>query len=603
MHKSLLKFAVGTVPAALALVLGLAGTPVLARSGESGPAADGRSLLGSYLAGRVARGQHDTLSAAEYYRSALMRDPDNEVLIEQAMIMDATEGRWEAALLLAEQLAKAQPTHRTARLLLGLSAAKAGRYREAQDHIKASGTGLMGELTSTMARAWLSLAEGNAKAAIDIIDGAKQPEWAQSYLRYHRALIYDVAGRRQEARALYERAFRADPKTLRVATAYAQHLAFTGDARLARATLDEHARRSANGPHPVVRALADRIKAGEKVELLIENPIDGLAEVFYGLGEALSGEGGLSVGVVYLQIAIYLKPDFPFALAALASLYENTKKYDAAITAYDRIPKGTALQSAIDIRKALNLNQLERVDEAKQLLEQLAKDEPADVRPYEALGNMMRGRKRYEEAVEYYSRAIALIGKPEKKHWSQYYARGTCYERLKKWPLAEGDLQKAMQLSPDQPLVLNYLGYSWVDQNRNLKQGLALIERAVQLKPDDGYIVDSLGWAHYRLGNFKEAVKYLERAVELKPEDPVLNDHLGDALWRVERVQEARYQWEQALTLKPEPDDAEKIQRKLAKGLQSRPQARAVKQRANEASRIEPPKKRSENKLGPARVE
>ena len=602
MRKSLLKFAVGVVPAALAAMLSLCGAPVLARSGDGGASADGRSLLGSYLAGRVARGQHDTSSAAAYYRSALMRDPDNEVLIEQAMLMDATEGRWEAALLLAEQLAKAQPTHRTARLLLGLSAAKAGRYREAQEHIKAGGTGLMGELTSTMARAWLALAEGNTKAAIEIIDGAKQPEWAQAYLRYHRAMIYDIAGRRQEARALYERAFRGDPKTLRVAMAYAHHLAFTGDTRMARATLDEHARRAANGAHPVARALAHRIKAGEKVELLIDDPIDGLAEVFYGLGEALSGDVGMSVGAVYLQMAIYLKPDFPFALAALASLYENTKKYDAAIAAYERIPPGTPLQSAIDIRKALNFNQLERVEEAKQLLEQLAKEDPSDVRPHEALGNMMRGHKRYEEAIDYYSRAIALIGKPEKKHWSQYYARGTCYERVKKWPLAEADLQKAMQLSPDQPLVLNYLGYSWVDQNKNLKQGLALIERAVQLKPDDGYIVDSLGWAHYRLGNFKEAAKYLERAVELKPEDPVLNDHLGDALWRVERVQEARYQWEQALTLKPEPEDAEKIKRKLEKGLPSRPQARAVK-RAKEANRIDAPKKRSETKLGPARLE
>lgn len=602
MHKFLLKFAAGVVPATLTVALSLSGAPALARSGDSEASSDGRSLLGSYLAGRVARGQHDTAAAAGYYRSALMRDPDNDILIEQAMLMDATEGRWEAALMLAEQLAKAQPTHRTAQLLLGLSAAKAGRYQEAQEHIKASGTGLMGELTSTMARAWLSLAEGNAKAAIDIIDGGKQPEWAQAYLRYHRALIYDIAGRRQEARALYERAFRGDPKTLRVAMAYAQHLASTGEARLARATLDEHARRSAGGLHPVARALADRIKAGEKIELLIDNPIDGLAEVFYGLGEALSGEVGLSVGVVYLQMAIYLKPDFPFALAALASLYENTKKYDAAIAAYDRIPQGTPLQSAIDIRKALNFNQLERVDDAKQLLDHLAKQDPSDVRPLEALGNMMRGRKRYEEAIEYYSQAIALIGKPEKKHWAQYYARGTCYERTKKWPLAEADLQKAMQLSPDQPLVLNYLGYSWVDQSKNLKQGLALIERAVQLKPDDGYIVDSLGWAHYRLGNFREAAKYLERAVELKPEDPVLNDHLGDALWRVNRVQEARYQWEQALTLKPEPEDAEKIKHKLEKGLASRPQARAVK-RAKEATRIDTPKKRSENRVGPARVE
>jgi Flp pilus assembly protein TadD len=138
---------------------------------------------------------------------------------------------------------------------------------------------------------------------------------------------------------------------------------------------------------------------------------------------------------------------------------------------------------------------------------------------------------------------------------------------VKKWPLAEADLQESLKLFPDQPLALNYLGYSWVDQNHNLKKGMALIERAVTLKPDDGYIVDSLGWAHYKLGNYKEAVRFLEHAVELKPEDPVLNDHLGDALWRVGREREARFQWDQALTLEPEPDDVEKIKKKIAEGL------------------------------------
>ncbi|MGE5513445.1 MAG: tetratricopeptide repeat protein [Bacteroidota bacterium] len=599
MLKVSLRFRMSSAALTVALALAIGPGPATARTGDGQPEAS--SLLGSYLAGRVARGLHDTAAAADFYERALKRDSDNDALLEQALAMYATEGRWDDAVRLAKQLAAAQPTHRMARLIIGLSEAKAGRYGEAKQNFQASGSGLMGELTSAMARAWMTLAEGNVKGAIDIIDGVKQAEWAQVYLRYHKALISDAGGRRQEARALYERAFRSDSKSLRITMAYAQHAAASGDAKLARTILDEYAKRSTNGPHPVAKDLLERLKAGEKIGLLIDNPIDGLAEVFYGLGEALSGEGGVSVGAVYLQMALYLRPQFPFALAALASLHENTKKYADAIAAYDRIPRGTPLQAAIDIRKALNLNQLERVDEAKELLERVAKQDPADVRPLEALGNIMRGRKRYEEAVDYYSRAIALIGKPEKKHWSQFYARGTCYERIKKWPQAEADLQKAMQLAPDQPLVLNYLGYSWVDQNRNLKQGLALIERAVQLKPDDGYIVDSLGWAHYRLGNVKESVKYLERAVELRPEDPVLNDHLGDALWRVGRRQEARYQWEQALTLKPEPEDAEKIKRKLAKGLPARPQAHTAK-RSKEAERSDALKKRSENKLVPRPV-
>jgi Flp pilus assembly protein TadD len=211
----------------------------------------------------------------------------------------------------------------------------------------------------------------------------------------------------------------------------------------------------------------------------------------------------------------------------------------------------------------------------------------------------MRARKRYAEAVDYYTQAIALIPKPEKRHWTYWYARGTSYERINKWPLAEADLQKALQLYPEQPLVLNYLGYSWIDQNRNLKQGMALIEKAVALKPDDGYIVDSLGWAHYRLGNFKEAVRYLERAVELRPEDPVLNDHLGDALWQVGRQREARYQWEQALTLKPEPEEVDKIKKKLQKGLPATSLAREQK-KAKATSGVERLKKRVETQLRPA---
>ena len=582
--------------AALVLALTLAPTGSQGRTGAEPPEA--RSLLGSYLAGRIARGQHDTTAASDYYQRALERDPANEALIEQALLMHATEGRFDKAIALSKQLAATQPTHRMSRLILGLSEAKAERYEAAQEHFKASGSGLMGELTSALARAWMQAAQGDVKAASDQLDGVKQAEWAQFYLRYHKALINDVAGRRPEARAIYERVFKSDSKTLRIALAYAQHASASGDQKLARTVIDEHAKRTGGNLHPVGRALADRLKGNDRTGLLIETPVEGLAEVFYGLGEALSGEGGVSVGAVYLQMALYLKPESPFALAALANVYETTKRYDQAIAAYDRVGKGSPLQSAIDIRKALNLNQLERVDDAKVILEALSKEDPTDIRPLDALGNIMRGHKRYDEAIEYYTKAIALVGpKAEKKHWTYFYARGTCYERVKKWPLAEVDLQKAMLLAPDQPLVLNYLGYSWVDQSKNLKQGLALIEKAVNLKPDDGYIVDSLGWAHYRLGNFKEAVKYLERAVELKPEDPVLNDHLGDAFWRTGRLTEARFQWEQALTLKPEADDAEKIRKKVGKGLPAKPQARSAK-KAKEANRIEPPKKRTENKLG-----
>lgn len=579
-------------------MLGLGALPGISTTaaGVGGPSAKKNeqppSLLGSYLAGRVARGEQDTRTAATYYGRALTGDPENEVLIEQSFLMELTEGNWPRTEALARDLVRLQPAHRTAHAFMGIVDFKAQRYAEADEHFKAASANPIGELTSTLARAWTYQAQGKTDEALALLDSPKQPEWAQFYLRYHKALLADQAGRRFEARALYERMPKNDQRTLRIALAFARHAAAGGDPKLALSVLKGHFERTKNDGHPVARALQTQIEAGEKIDLLVTTPADGMAEAFYGLGEALTGEGGVSVGSVYLQFALYLVPESPFALAALANAYETTKRYDDAIAAYDRIPKGTPLQASIDIRKALNLNQLERVDDAKKLLEDLARESPGDIRVFDALGGIMRGHKRYNEAVEYYTRAIALIDKPETKHWSYYYSRGTCYERLKKWAPAEGDLQKALELAGDQALVLNYLGYSWIDQNKNLKQGLALIEKAVRQKPDDGYIVDSLGWAHYRMGNYKEAAKHLERAVELRPEDPVLNDHLGDAYWRVGRLREAKFQWDQALTLKPEPEDIEKITKKLQKGLPLPAQARQAK-RTKEVKRPEPKKKRT----------
>jgi Flp pilus assembly protein TadD len=274
----------------------------------------------------------------------------------------------------------------------------------------------------------------------------------------------------------------------------------------------------------------------------------------------------------------------------MADAQEAAKRYETANEAYGRIDKGKSIEVLVDIRKATNLNRLERVAEAQALLEDLARRHPRDVRPVEALGNLMRDHKRYAEAVAYYDKAIALIGQPERAHWTFFFRRGASYERLKKVRQAEADLLRSLRLKGDEPSTLNYLGYTWIDHNRNLRKGLKLIEKAVRLRPNDGAIVDSLGWAHYRLGNFQEAVKHLEYAVGLVPGDSTLNDHLGDAYWRAGRTREARFQWNHALKLNPEPEDAEKIRQKLEKGL---PATRPQLKRSKDPVSAERPKRRS----------
>jgi len=646
----------------------LAGAPTVGWAGTSEEADLAQTLSGSYLAGRFARADNDTSHAAAFYSNALVFDPASDMLHEQALLMEASQGLWDTAMRLSESLVKMEPKHRMAQMFLGLGAFRAGDWKKAGENFKSASSGPIGELTSSLAMAWIKLAENRPGEALNLLVVPRQAEWAQFYLRYHRALIADAAGRSSEARQSFDKIFRQDARTLRTALAYTRSLAHAGDIRGARAVLKEHITKSQSEGHTLARALLKQLDPDVKVPLLVSTPAEGLAEVFYGLGESLIGEGAIGVGIVYLQMALYLVPEHPFALAALANAHEANRQYAEAIAVYDRIPKGSPLAPAIEIRKAFNLNSLDRPDEARSVLERLLSTENApaaetpapapspaatdpaaaprfppvdlgdrnlklgstgkDVRelqealselgydigdrvdgrfgdatrkavimfqtangldadglvgqetlvaivgsanarvagspsaapvaagpaangridPIErlqaldALGNILRSRKLYAEAIDVYNRAIAMIAKPERRHWVYFYARGTSYERLKNWPPAESDLEKALELFPDQPLVLNYLGYSWIDQGINLDQGMSLIERAVAVKPDDGYIVDSLGWAHYKRGNFVEAVRYLERAVELRPDDPVLNDHLGDALWRVGREREARFQ-------------------------------------------------------------
>jgi Flp pilus assembly protein TadD len=277
------------------------------------------------------------------------------------------------------------------------------------------------------------------------------------------------------------------------------------------------------------------------------------------------------VGLVYLQLALYLNPNHALALTSLADIYEGMRKPELAIKTYERVSSASPLSHNARIQRALNLDQIERSDEAMADLARIVEGDATDREAIMALGNIQRARKKFAECGNTYTKAIDNIGKAQKTDWLVYYFRGICYERSKQWPKAEVDMKTALELSPDQPLVLNYLGYSWVDQHVNLEEGMKMIRRAVEQRADDGYIVDSLGWAYYRMGDFENAVKYLEQAVELKPEDPTINDHLGDAYWRVGRRLEAGFQWAHARDLKPEPEELEKILEKLKTGLAGDP--------------------------------
>ena len=273
------------------------------------------------------------------------------------------------------------------------------------------------------------------------------------------------------------------------------------------------------------------------------------------------------VALVLGRMALHLKPDFPVMQILVADILESHGRLEKANQMYGDINPDSPFAWSARQSIAANLDELERTEEAIKQLNAMADAEPDLAEPLIKLGNIMSRRERFKEAVIAFDRAIERIGELTSKHWSLLYSRGIALERSKNWPRAEADFLKALEFKPEQPFVLNYLGYSWVDQGLHLDRAMDMIKRAVELRPSDGYIVDSLGWVLYRLGKYDEAVKEMERAVELRPEDPVINDHLGDTYWQVGRKLEARFQWRRALSLDPEDDLRSVIETKIKKGL------------------------------------
>ncbi|MGB7256707.1 MAG: tetratricopeptide repeat protein [Pseudolabrys sp.] len=549
----------------------------LCAQGPSAQDLAGLTASGSYLAARYAGQQRDASAAAAYYRSALKRDPKNAELLDRTFLSLLVDGEIEDAVSFADRILQNDKNDKISHLVLGVREIGKKQYTPARHNLTQSVRGPITDLTATLLSAWAMYGANDSKGAVAAIDRLAGPDWYAIFKDLHAGMILDLAGKKQEAGKRFEHAYKLDPSALRVVEAYGSWLSRNKSDKEALAVFEAFDKLLPR--HPLIEASMAKLRAGNKLPPLVNTAQAGAAEALYGLGASLGRRGGEDLGLVYLQLSLYLAPQHPLALLSLADLYESLKKPELAIKVYERVPASSPLHRNALIQMASNLDSLDKPDEAEKHLQTLIKEHPDDLEAIMALGNILRGRKKFAECGDVYSKGIATISTPQKANWVVYYFRGICYERSKQWPKAEADLKKALELFPEQPQVLNYLGYSWIDQGVNLDEGMAMIKRAVQQRPDDGYIVDSLGWAYYRTGNYEEAVKQLDRAIELKPEDPTINDHLGDAYWRVGRTLEAKFQWAHARDLKPDPEDLPKIEEKLKTGLpdETSSQAKAAK--------------------------
>jgi len=570
-----------------AVTLGL--SPAIAAPGPTEQEILRDNPAGNYLAARHAGAERDAGAAAAYYRNVLKSDPRNPDLLSRAFLSVLTDGDVDGAAKLADRLLQVDRTDRIARLVVGVRALKQKDYANARQDFAQSVRGPVTDLTATLLQSWAAYGAGDTRGAIDTMDHLTGPDWYSIFKDLHAGLILDLANNKKEAGKRYERAYKVDPTAVRTVESYGRYLSRTSGKQEALKVYQDFDKQLPD--HPLVVQEMKAIKDGAKLPPLVDSAQAGAAEALYGLGASIGRRGGEDLALIYLQLALYLEPSHAMALLSLADLYESLKKPDLAIKVYERVPANSPLARNAEIQRAGDLDQLNRSDEAKKLLTQVIEQHPKDTEAIIALGNVERGHKEFAACADTYGKAIDTIPHPEKANWVLFYFRGICYERSHQWPLAEADMKKALELYPDQPLVLNYLGYSWIDRGTHLDEGMDMIRRAVEQRPDDGYIVDSLGWAYYRTGNYDEAVKNLERAVELKPEDPTINDHLGDAYWRVGRTLEAHYQWAQAKDLKPDPEDLPKIENKLKNGLTDDNQSSADADKANSAADVEKAKK------------
>jgi tetratricopeptide (TPR) repeat protein len=523
------------------------------------------SEAGAYLAARQAIIANDYLEAAPYLDTVLEADPENPLLLENAIQVYIGLGDFDAAAALAHRLRDTGARSQSAQLVLLAEHLQRSEYAKVLAELDSSDEA--GPLVAGLVRAWAHLAEGRMSDTLGVLGRLIEQPGLQAFGLYHKALALAYVGDFEGAEHILS-GEEAGPIQVgrRGVIARIQVLSQLGRGDDALMMMD---RAFGSDDNPELVALRDRLESGAALGFdIITSPREGMAEAFFDIAGTLRGETDDGFTLLFVRIAQYLRPDHVPAMLLTAQLLDSLGQHDLAVAAYGEVPRDDPQYHLAAIGQAEALYRAERADAALEVLETLAESHGDIASVHVTRGDLLRRESRFDEASMAYDRAIELLGEPQPQHWIVYYTRGIVNEREDRWERAEADFRQALELNPDHPHVLNYLGYSLVERRESLDEALDMIERAVAGEPESGYITDSLGWVLYRLGRYEEAVAPMERAAELLPRDPIVNDHLGDVYWAVGRKLEARFQWRRALSFGPADDlDMDRIRRKLEVGL------------------------------------
>tara|TARA_A100001037_G_scaffold298377_1_gene321988 strand:- start:6412 stop:8223 length:1812 start_codon:yes stop_codon:yes gene_type:complete len=520
--------------------------------------------LGSYLAGTYALTKNDQLLASKYLSNALEVNPNNTQLLKNSINAFVAIGDIESAVPLASRLILSKPNNNFARLVLIVDFLANQKIDDAKYQIsKLSLEGIYG-LLGPLLSAWAEYGNENVNVAISAMESLKTKKIYQPYFSFHSAMINDLSENVIDAEKLYLKTAQTSVgQTNRWILIYGDFL--TRNNRQDEAIKLYKSWLESDPNSSWLEQVLTKTHHSKDNTQEIRGYRDGIAEVFYGIASLLPQSAGHANALIYTRLALHLRKDFAAAYILLGEIYESLGQFKEAISEYEKVSQESIFLWTAKLRKSQKLAELKNLDEAMDILRPMVEEQPKRTDAPEVLGDILRFAEHHTEAIKAYDIAIDRVSVFRSDHWRLLYSRGVSLEQTKNWERAEKDFLKALNLSPSQPLVLNYLGYSWLEMEINLNRAKTMIEEAVKLRPNDGYIVDSLGWAYYRLGDFNNAIHFLERALELIPNDPIINDHLGDAFWETGRFIEARYQWNRAITLGASGDYVKAIKEKLGR--------------------------------------
>ena len=534
------------------------------------------SLYGTYLAGRVAHMRQNYDIAADYYIKSVNLGLDKEKLQNTNMISNiylllASEGRIKDSAEYAKKAIEAGDKNNLAVFILMTDDMHEKRYEKVLDDLQLIGDENFKKTILPLFEAWALVAVNKKDEALKALEKLKQEQSLMPLYYMHSGMINDYYGDENAAFQNYEMVVNDENMPLSF-----RFLQIIGNFYIKADQKDkivEVARKyhEQNGNNPMLGELIERLEKTDKNSVFkyIDTPEKGFAEAMFNIGTILRNFQ-TEAAQLFTSLVLYLNPDLDVARISLGDLYEQMHRLQKAIDEYAKISQNSPVYYVAQLKVASNYTDLDQKQQALETLENLLKKYPSSEHISFRLGELSRTMGNYQDAATFYMQALDKLPLKEKDRWLIYYVLGITYERQKQWDKAEDSFKTALDLSNRHPFVLNYLGYSWLERGLNYNEALYMIFEAHRKDPADGHIIDSLGWALYKMGNYQDAIKALERASQYLPSNAVVFDHLGDVYWQADRKNEARFQWNHALKATEDIEDLniENVHHKIENGME-----------------------------------